>query len=308
MVTEEVKTKSTVNNLSDKLYVRPIKKARTYRLLVVGKEDNNAINEKTNLPIISCPPTMLVEGREVIHDSGEEDLTKSYKIIENVTGLIIEEKDGVTVTKKNVDYVEFRNGFFTVFPHQYNTLVFMERSSSNKNNPFRDKNKPAKWEVVDEEKSAEDIFRDEEMKTYALSIAQKCTSEEARAYAKKLEMPSLEQSSIVEVKLFLMNKAKENAEEFIKGSNDTRAKMKLQIYQAKEFKIIEFDADKNKWMLNSPIPNGKKEKREPAKEIVTVGPDEVPEDALINFFQDQGTKGEDYKVMRKAIDNSHLYI
>jgi hypothetical protein len=308
MTTAELAIQEFVNQLSKKLTVRPIKKARMYKLCRTGQVDTGTTNEATNQPIAMFNPTAFFEGIETIYDIGEDDPRKANKIIENVVGFKTETKDGITRSIKRISAIEFNNGVFMVQPKDYNTLVFMERSSNNKNNPFRDTSKSPVWEAMEEEKSNELLLADEEMKSDSIYIAKNMGLQEARAYAQKLGMPGLERASATEIKLFLINKAKENPKDFIIESGDVKAMIKLHISDAKAFGIIVFNASKNVWEQVYPEPKFSGEKRIAPKKIVAVKAGEIPEDVLFDFFIQAGKQNPEYIEMTKALQNPEDYL
>lgn len=308
MIAEKSPTQEMVNNLSERLEVRAITKPRMYRLCRTGEVDYGTFNEATNMPGVKRNPHYDIEGRELIFDIGEKEGRKANKYIENVVALIPEEQpDGTMRLKKKIEGIEFINGICVVFPREYNKLVRMERSNYYKNNPFRDESKVAIWELVDEEKSKEEIIREKELRADAVVIAKSMTSEEARSYANKLDMPDLTKASISDVKLFLIGKAEENPESFIQGSFDVKAKLKLNLIDAKKIGVIVFDADKSKWILNYPIPADAKLKRVKAKELVAVRADQIPDEVLFDYFIDK-KDSPDHKVMIDGIKNPQNYI
>lgn len=308
MITEEIARAENINQLSLKLTVRPIKKPRMYKLCRSGQIDTGTINEVTNAPAAMMNPVAFFEGIETIFDPGEEDPRKANKVIENVTGFRTETKDGITVSRKKVESIQFNNGIFVVWPKDYNTLVFMERSTNNKNNPYRNKSKAPVWEAVEEEKTNELLLAEEEIRIDAVHIAKGLPSQEARAYAQKLNMPGLEKATPTDIKLFLIGKAKENPKEFINESGDIKALIRLQISDAKSYGIIRFNADKSIWEQNAPDPKIPTGKKTASKKIVAVKPGEVPEDVLFEFFLEGGKQKPEYVSMLEALQNPEDYI
>lgn len=289
---------STTLNLSPKLLPKELKKPKMYRLVNMGKLDYSTISEVTNQPVVKRNPFYISEGIETIYDKFEPDPAKRRKVIKNLVGTELKHKDGKTVLEEKIESIILVNGIIIVQPEQYFTYLFMERSNNNKSNPFRDQSKPAVWEEVEEAKAAEEILKEEDLRHDAESIARTMSIEEARAYAKKLEIPGWDKKGSDELRLDLRQRAKANARDFIKGSKDNRAKRKLQISDAKDYGIIAFDPDTNTWEW----PWEKKAEDRKIVEI-PVGNELTPDEFIDKFFiEDKDGKGA-YKKMVDALKN-----
>jgi hypothetical protein len=271
LVTDE---KTKLYTLSDKLMPKPLKKPKMYRLINLGKTDHTVTNETTGKPVLKRNPFYISEGVEEIYDSGEKDPSQRNKILKNVTGQQLVTKDGKTFLQENIEPLEFVNGIKVVRPEEHHTYILLERSSKNGSNKFRNPSKIAVWEEVSEELAMEEVVRLDNIRLDAEILAKDMKFEDARAYAQKLGI-KVEGASADEIRYNLKNKAKENPMEFIKGSNDGKAKRKMQISDALSYDIIAFDADINKWVF----------KGEKGGEICAVPVDaESPEKALDNFL------------------------
>lgn len=283
--------------LHPRMMPKPLTKSKVYKLCNLGNIDPSTVSVETGRPRNNRNPFVLCEGYEEVFDKFEakENPTKAQKTLKNVVGTTTEKKDGKLFQVEKIEEVLFRDGLFIVRPNQINTYIFMERSNSNKSNPFRDTTKPPVWEPLEDSKTTATILRDDDILLDAQLIAKEMTFDEARAYAVKLNIP-VEGKQPEEIRWSLRGKAKDNPREFIRGSKDTRAMRKMQIGDALAYAIISFDADAKKWMWHD------------KKEICPVGIDKSASESLDEYFISGKDGAKAYQQMVEKLKSPEDFI
>lgn len=266
--------------LSPKMMPKQLKdgEIKIYKLTNAGEVDHTTTNESTGRPITKVNPYYISEGVESVYDKFEEDPYKRNKIIKNVTGTELKQKDGRATLEDKVEDIEFVNSVCVVRSNEPGKYLFLERSNYNKSNPFRDKKKPAVWEAVEGEKEIAEILAIEEIKDDAILILRGMNVQEMQACAKGLGVVSIDKKTSDELRWDLRQKALKDPKEFIMKSKNAKAIRRLQIADAKLYKIIAFDEDSGNWIW----PSEKDDKRVVCS--VPVGRKDSPEDFLDEFL------------------------
>lgn len=271
--------------LSPKMMPKPLKlgEIKIYKLCNAGEVDYTTTSEATGRHITKVNPYYISEGVESIYDKYEDDHYKRNKIIKNVTGTELKNKDGRAVIEEKVEDIEFVNSVCVVRDNEPGKYLFLERSNYNKNNPFRDKTKPAVWEAVEGEKEISEVLAIEAIKDDAIFILREMTTKEMQACAKGLGILNIDSKDSDALRWDLRQKALKDPKEFIKKSKNAKAIRKLQIADAKLYKIIAFDEDSGNWIW----PSEKEDKRVVC--AVPVGRKDSPEDFLDEFLIENTT-------------------
>lgn len=211
-----------------------------YRIIGLGQ-----INPATGLPTL--PPGELFEGSYSFYDKYEEDEYERLKTVKNIIRQEPVESEGRRYLKDIEGEVTFENGYLTVIPAtQLGVFIYMELHPANASNKLRPNNVAAKFERVEEPKTARELLAEEDLIHQAVRIARSMTSNDRRAI---LGVKETEGKSSDEVLLDTIQLAKKDARLFIESANDERAKLKIVILDAIAADILTHDLEHRKYYV-----------------------------------------------------------
>lgn len=267
--------------LSKELYVKPLKENEVvvYKLCATDEIDYSRMeidpNGNDTGRFRKKSPGWITSDRYTVYDP---KLGRRV-IIGNVVSLKQEiMPDRSTKDIPVLGRVKFEMGkAVTLTSKDQNTYEFLERLDQNRDNPFRDKNKPAKFYRVDERRVAEDknhknlVLADALMWIGSADQTEIKTINAGLPPGMKLNMN--DPYEVIKSQLFDLTK--DNPIMVMKASNNTKVKIKIQVMDASKFEVIFFEDEKREWIFN---------RGERAKIMsVDIGKNKV--DALVEFFQ-----------------------
>lgn len=265
-----------MNNLSDKLKVKPAKEQVTYKVLGVGTVDH--LNKR-----VMHPASVQIPGIDTIFDPFDKEIPN--KTIKYITGTYTEIKEGKEVIHEKIGDVVFEsNGIITVQPQDFNLYEFMERTNINSSNKYRDKRVSARFERVDKVTEAKEKLEKEDLSLDAQQVAREMPLETLMGYAK--EMGINVNRDEAQVRIDMRMKAKENPEAFIRNQTDNKKGLiKLQMTDAQTRGIISYDKEDNKWIIHEDL-------NKATLCLVDIGGESKLEQLLDFFIEDD--KGRDF--------------
>lgn len=226
------------------------------------------------------PPGYELVSNYEIYDRYEEDLAKGTKLLNFEKG-VIQKKD---VTKESKMLIEinakiplFREGQMRLeIQREYPQFVWMELHPRNQHNKFRDMQKSPIFKRIDLDfKSAHSLILRMDLQESAYKYVRKLKHNELVALASAMTNPTISvhmpDNDIMQA---LLLRARTNAEEVLYKSPDRHNAACLDILNALDWGILDFDSSNNTYVFTNL----------PADPIFVVPLEEKPVDALASFF------------------------
>jgi hypothetical protein len=291
--------------LSRELHVTPLRKGEiaVYKLIDADKDDPSIVDEKGK-PRKRTPGYTHCGEKKIYDPIQQKTITIMNKTKKRKTkssfGEIITETPEPVIFRSHSPSKQVRHD-------EPETYAFMERSPENASNPFAPPGKKKFYRVDNQKKISKDLELDmfliealnwvkdaklDELKVCAVKV------NEIRAGSKiKVEWKDDESSIAIDtLKRELIAVAKTDPILIMKGSNNTKAKMKLQVQDAERYSLIMFaDGEKIKavdgkfrqWFFND----------DNLSTICTVDVGRNKYDALLEFFEKDKDGGKVYEKM-----------
>jgi hypothetical protein len=238
------------NTLSARLKVKPLKEGEVKIFKLVG---NGKIDHATGQARYNSGGHFT--GIFTIYDKFETEASKKKKILRNVTGTAVVEKDGKETLEEVVSDIEFNNRGIRVVKHdEYATLVCLTRANENASNPFRDKSKPAIWEEMSPAETKKELLDNMAVAFKAESYARTADIRDLQALAKKLSATGVKELMVSsdkkadELRHDLIFISRKYPKELLRNSKDKEMKLKIIIDDAIKLFLLDFDEDKKEWI------------------------------------------------------------
>jgi hypothetical protein len=205
-----------------------------YRIIGLGQ-----INPSTGLPVL--PPGELFFGSYAFYDKHEDDEYQRDKLVKYIIKSQPKEVEGRRFIEEIEGEVTFESGYITVTPAtQLPLFIYLELHPANASNKLRPNHIAAKFERVEEPKTAKELLVEEDLIHQAVRIARSMTPDARRAI---LGAEQTEGKSSDDILLDTIKLAKTDARSFIERANDERAKTKILILDAISSNVMKHDLD-----------------------------------------------------------------
>lgn len=235
-----------LNNLvSEPLKVRPLGDDETavYKLIIADYVD---LSRKDS----NDKPLKVNPGRSLHHTCKITDPVNKQKVlIRNITGYqLVTLPDGQEQRKPVVERLRFsKGGIVSIRSDQFETYAWMERHNGNRDNPFRDRSKPAIFYRVNAIKKANLALENDYILVDALNWVRDADLTQLKAMYISLKeyQPSairdIDPSSPATLKKGLFDFTKSNPFVAMKASDDKEVKFKIAVMEAEHFNILAFE-------------------------------------------------------------------
>lgn len=211
-----------------------------YKLIAADLKDISRKDDNGN--IIPGKP-----GRKMHHTVKINDpVTRKQYNIRNIVGYTVETlPGGAERDKPKLERFLFKKGGATMIgPDQQETYAWLERHNGNRDNPFRDKNRPAVFYRVNPKKSAIKDMENNDILLDALNYVRDASITTLKAMYEKLSKAAkmnIDASSAETLKRGIFEYTKNNPILAMKAGDDKATRLKIQLMEAEYFNIIMFD-------------------------------------------------------------------
>lgn len=211
-----------------------------YKLIAADIKDLSRRDDNNN-PIPGKP------GRKLHHTVKVNDpVTRKQYNIRNITGYTIETlPGGQERDKPKLERFLFRPGGATmVKADQQETYAWLERHNGNRDNPFRDKTRPAVFYRVNPKRTAIKELENDYILVDALNYVRDASLTQLKTMYSKLAKTiklDINADSAETLKRGLFEYTKNNPILAMKAGDDRQTRLKIQIMEAEYFNIIMFD-------------------------------------------------------------------
>lgn len=264
--------------LSD-MVMPPVMRKQVAKYRILG---GDKIDPSTKMP--ADPVDIMYPGTYMFNDIGETDLSIRNKLIKNVTRPIIV-KDKVSgkdvIDDDQIEGIWFRKGILTIdIMAHYIQYVFMELHPLNATNKFRPRSIQPEFERIDIKTiagpqyamAAADLAFEAESEVRTMTDRDRIIG-----YATSMGITTTEGGKsrrLDHIRHDLGVVARSEPRKFFSvGGGDIRAAVKMNMIDAADWGIVEYDQDRRRWILAS---------NEQA--LYTVMVQEDPMEGLVNFF------------------------
>lgn len=240
--------------LSNRLKVKELREGQmvTYKLVNAGITSPNIFDENDN-PKKTSPAGAWIVGEERITDPGDNN---RKKLIRNIVAVRSEQaSDGTIREIPIVSKIEFnRHGYVSVTDEQFETYIFLERSSKNGSNKYRSKGGRVRYIRLNPTVETENALSKKQLIADAVDMVRNeaLTLTELKQIVKNIPenvsgRPSLD-SSLENIRLALWNIAERDPKMIINAGPDISMKKKCQVLDAESANVLEFDDNRSWWV------------------------------------------------------------
>lgn len=231
--------------VSEPLKVRPLMddETATYKLVIADYIDLSR-KDSNDRPLPVNPSRSLHHTCKII-----DPLSKQKVLIRNITGYqLVTLPDGQEQRKPVVERFKFgKGGIVTVTSDQFETYAWLERHNGNRDNPFRDRTKPAVFYRINAIKKANLALENDYILVDALNwirnadlVKMKSMYASLKEYAPGT-IRDIDPSSPATLKKGLFDYTKQNPVIAMKASDDKEVKFKIAVMEAEHFNIVIFE-------------------------------------------------------------------
>ena len=234
MAEKPVKKTNThgIKNLNKGFRKNP-KEATTYRLIKERRDRKGHIK----FPIV-----YMLKAEDIIFDE-EKGVNRKIRYIPGESSIFEDEQKEDAKVKSPIT---FSNGFLRVDYTNPTLKKFLDMCNSNSSNPNRVATSPASFKLMDYAKQAQERLQKSVKSMDALKLVFELPLDKLLGYAQVLGVRV--DKSTDEIRYDMKVLAEKDPEKFITGLDDPKMEIKQSLLRAKDFGIIDWNAQQVMWV------------------------------------------------------------
>lgn len=227
-----------IKNLNKGFRKNP-KEATTYRLIKERRDRKGHIK----FPIV-----YMLKAEDIIFDE-EKGINRKIRYIPGESSIFEDEQKEDAKVKSPIT---FSNGFLRVDYTNPTLKKFLDMCNSNSSNPNRVATSPASFKLMDYAKQAQERLQKSVKSMDALKLVFELPLDKLLGYAQVLGVRV--DKSTDEIRYDMKVLAEKDPEKFITGLDDPKMEIKQSLLRAKDFGIIDWNAQQVMWVQGDTRP------------------------------------------------------